>query len=385
MNELDLLRDWPTEEVLPSAEVRAHALAELERQFLANPVVPTRRARPARQFAKRLAIAGLAAVVLMVGAIVWAERAVDDRIDRIKTVAIPKDVLGAGEIGKAPVNILVVGSDRRDGTNVEAFGSPADTGPPRSDTIILLRIDGTSVRGMWIPRDLLVGAAPGVQVNATFNRGPQGLIEALTAEFDLAIDHYVEIDFGGFSKIVDAIGGVTLFSPGPVRDVFSGLDLPARGCIELNGMQALQWVRARHVELFDNGQWVDASPRADLDRLARQQDFVSALARGAKAKIGDDPIAAVRLADAIVPALVVDAGFSNAEVRGLVGILARVNPAELALATLPVRESANEAGRVEMAQPEAGQALAPFRGEAPVAAPPSGAAVGPSAPPAPTC
>lgn len=386
MNDLDLevLREWRADDVPPSAEVRAHALAQLEHQYIGAPRVPSREAGAGRRFGKRLAIAALAAAVLIAGATVWAVRQVDDRIARIRTVTLPNDVLGAGEIGKTPVNILVVGSDLRDGSNVAAFGSPAETGPQRADTMILLRIDGSSVRAMWIPRDLLVGPAPGVQINSTFNHGPAALIAAIKSDLGVAVDHYVEIGFAGFPRIVDALGGVSIFSPGPARDVYTGLDLPRRGCVDLNGMQALQWVRARHLQIFENGQWIDASPRADLDRLARQQDFVRAVVRRAQAAMGDDPVGAVRFVDAIIPALTVDSAFSRAEILGLVRILARVSPNDLSLATMPVRPAADGA-RVVQAQPEAEQALAPFRGETPPVAAPSGAAIGPSTAPAPAC
>lgn len=385
MNDLELLRDWPAGNVRPSAEVRAHARARLEHAYTGISTAPTPAVGAGRRFGKRLAIAGLAAAVLMAGAIVWAQREVDDRLDRIKTVAVPNDVLGGGEIGHGPVNILVVGSDLRDGSNPAAFGSPADTGPQRADTLILLHIDGSSVHGMWIPRDLLVGPSPGVQINSTFNKGPAALIAAIRSDLGVEVDHYVEIGFTGFPRIVDALGGVTIFSPGPARDAYTGLDLPARGCVDLNGMQALQWVRARHLEIFENGQWIDANPRADLDRLERQQEFVRALARRAKQVAGDDPRAAVDLVDALIPALTVDSQFTRAELLGLVRVIRNVDPADLQLATVPV-QAAPDGAHVVLAQPAADEAFAPFRGEPGRESPvPLQAPVGRSTAPAPEC
>ncbi len=387
MNDLDLelLREWSARPVAPSEEVRAHARARLAQACGAVPLTPARHAHATRRFGKRVAIAALVAAVLVAGALVWVQRQVDDRVARIKTVAVPNGALGHGEVGHGPVNILLVGSDRRDGTHVATFGSPAQTGPPRSDTIILLRIDGTKVRALWIPRDLLIGPAPGVLINSTFNHGAEGLIDAIKSEFGIAIDHYAEVDFRGFPKIVDAMGGVALFSPGHVRDRLTGLELTGPGCRTLDGNTALAWVRSRHLQIEQDGVWTDASPRADLDRQARQQQFIRALARRAKAEAGDDPSAAVRLADAVIPALTLDQGFSRAEILGLVRTLAHVDPATLQLGTLPVRP-APDGAHVVLAPPDAGAALAPFKGEsAPPAAPGAGPSIVPSSSPTPDC
>jgi LCP family protein required for cell wall assembly len=378
--DLDLLRAWPAEEVQPSAEVRAHARAQLERAYDGLPT-PTP-VRPVRhRFARRLAIAALAALVVVAGTVVYAQRQVDDRFARLKTVALPKSTLRGAEIGSGPVNVLVVGSDRRMGTNTEAFGSPEQIPGQRSDTIILLRLDGSSVRAVWIPRDLLLN---GRQINATFNEGPVGLITAIKAGLGVTIDHYIEIGFDGFPRIVDEVGGVPIFSPGRARDRYTGLDLPARGCVTLNGGQALQWVRSRHLEVFENGEWTDASPRADLDRQARQQEFIRSLARRAQADVDGDPIAAVQLADAIIPAVTVDSELGRGEIVDLVRILARVNPRDLQLETLPV-QAAPDGARVELQPADADQALAPFRGQVVPPAPPSGQSIVPADPPPPEC
>jgi anionic cell wall polymer biosynthesis LytR-Cps2A-Psr (LCP) family protein len=80
----------------------------------------------------------------------------------------------------------------------------------------------------------------------------------------LRLDHYIEIGFGGFANVVDAVGGVQMCLPEPIKDPLAGIDLPA-GCQELNGAQALGYVRTR------------ATPRADLDRVIHQREFIGAL------------------------------------------------------------------------------------------------------------
>ncbi|MGZ4690173.1 MAG: LCP family protein [Acidimicrobiia bacterium] len=379
--ELDLLRAWTPEPVAVSAEVRAHARAALHAAYVERAPLP-HRAPATRRFGKRFAIAALAAAVLVAGGLVWVQRQVDDRVDHIKTVTVPNGALGSGEVGHGPVNVLLVGSDRRDGTHPAAFGTPADTGPPRSDTMILLHIDGAHVRALWIPRDLIVG---GDRINAAFNRGAQNLVDTIKSGLGVTIDHYAEVNFAGFVRIVDELDGVPIYSPGHVRDAYSGVDLTGPGCRTLDGAAALAWVRSRHLEIEQNGMWVDASPHADLDRQTRQQDFMRALARKVQAKVGDDPEAAVRVVDAVIPALKIDSRFTKSEIFGFVRALIGVDPGTAQLSTLPV-QTASDGTTVVLRQPDAETALAPFKaGPTPTGPPPPGIAGQPSPAPVPDC
>lgn len=371
MNELDVLTAWPpAEPVAPSPEVRAHARSVLEAQYMARTTgVRTR-------FVRRLAIATLAVVVLVTGVLVWANREADDRFDRVRTVTVPDGELGGGEIGVTPVDVLVVGSDSRQfvqsDTDRAAFGSAADAPGQRSDTMILLRIAGDRVEGVWIPRDLLVD---GTKINQTFDQGPAALIAAVTAAFGVTVDHYVEVGFAGFRGLVDELGGVPIASPGHVRDLYSGLDLPG-GCVRLDGMQALAWVRSRHLQIEQGGQWSDVSPRADLDRAARQQQFLHALASRARAEAGGDPVAAVRLADRLLPSLTVDSQLTRSEIAKLVRALVGLDGRALAFTTLPVQPAADGASLV-LAQPAANGVFASLRGDAGATVPPSSAPAAP--------
>jgi LCP family protein required for cell wall assembly len=363
--DLELLREWDPAPP-PSTEARAHALERLEAQY-----VPTMRPRTRGVFGRRFVIAAVAAAVLVALAIFGIQRAVDERVDRVRTVAVPKDVLGGAEVGKEPVNILVVGSDSRADLGTDEFGTPAETGPPKSDTMFVLRIDGPSVQALWIPRDLEL--PNGALMNSAFNNGPQGLIDAVRSQLGITIDHYVEIDFRGFEQAVDELGGVTVYLPGPVRDAYSGLDLsgPA-GCRTLDGRTALAWVRSRHLEVFDGSQWRDASPHADLDRIARQQEFLRQFGLRAKGKIGGAPVSAVDLVDAIIPALTVDSHLSKAEILGLVRTVFEMDPNSLQAETIPVRASADGA-HLNLDQPAATQAIQSFLASKP---PPAHGAAG---------
>lgn len=175
-----------------------------------------------------------------------------------------------GLVGGGPtLNVLVVGSDSRDGFTPEQLlelGTEAVDGR-RTDTIFLLTIDGGRAAMLSFPRDLFVTDCEGRQgrINAAFALGgPSCLVETVSAVSGIAIDHYVEVNLFGFVQIVDAVGGVPIFLDEPLQDAFAGVDLQA-GCHVLDGTAAIGFVRARHVD-------------SDLGRIARQQRFLRELA-----------------------------------------------------------------------------------------------------------
>ncbi|MEA3056506.1 MAG: hypothetical protein QOD30_1938, partial [Actinomycetota bacterium] len=126
-----------------------------------------------------------------------------------------------------PQNFLLVGSDTRafvdNPDDAESFGSASSTGGQRSDTIIIVRIDPQTKRAAMVsfPRDLWIPIAPSGQeqrINTAFSNGPQALIDTIKLNFQIPIHHYMQVDFKGFQGLVDAVGGIELFLPGPVRD-----------------------------------------------------------------------------------------------------------------------------------------------------------------------
>ncbi|CCH29236.1 LCP family protein [Actinosynnema sp. NPDC047251] len=168
-------------------------------------------------------------------------------------------------------NWLLVGSDARDDLTEEqkADLSTGDAGGRRTDTIMILHIPSGSGKStlVSVPRDSYVDI-PGNgknKINAAFAfGGPSLLAQTVEGATGLRIDHYMEIGFGGFAGIVDAVGGVDLCIKEPMNDPLAGLDLQP-GCQELNGAQALGFVRTR------------AFATADLQRVQNQREFLSAL------------------------------------------------------------------------------------------------------------
>jgi LCP family protein required for cell wall assembly len=155
---------------------------------------------------------------------------------------------------------LVVGSDSREGLSKEegkelgTGGSGLDVGQ-RTDTIMLLHVgDGQPIL-LSIPRDSLVvipGQGGGEQkVNAAFAfGGAKLLVETLEDETGIRIDDYVEIGFGGFVNIVDAVGGIEICPKEPIDDRKAGLDIDA-GCQEADGITALGYARTRQFSTGD--------------------------------------------------------------------------------------------------------------------------------------
>jgi LCP family protein required for cell wall assembly len=308
--------------------------------------------------------------VLVTGGIVGANQVIDNKLSEIPRVGGLQLPEGPGKAG----NYLLIGSDARDfvesAGQQQAFGTSADSGPPKSDTLMVVHIDPDAKTSLLVsfPRDLLVdipGQGRG-QINAAFNDGPQKVIDTLKANFDIDINHYVEVNFIAFTGIVDAIGKIPVFFPAPARDDYSGLDIPTAGCVALDGTQALEYVRARHLQYYDaqTGAWQDASPRADLDRITRQQNFIRRLAAAASAKGASNPLTAYEIADATIPKLKIDKQLSNDDIFRLVNTFRKVNPEDnsaIEMITLPVEESSTQAGRVVVKQPDASQVLARLR------------------------
>ena len=170
---------------------------------------------------------------------------------------------------------LVLGSDSRAGLSKEeqaAFGSKETVTGKRTDTIILVQTDPRRDRTvvLSIPRDLRVeipGHGVG-KINSSFEWGPDVVVRTVSRLTGLRINHYVEVNLAGFERVVDALSGVPICIDRPMLDKLAGLRLPRAGCYDLDGRQALAFVRARHIE-------GDQIP--DLSRIARQQQFMRAV------------------------------------------------------------------------------------------------------------
>lgn len=194
----------------------------------------------------------------------------DGRLHRVAALTDYPDRPAAG----AGTNWLLIGSDSRQSLTPEQeaeLSTGGDTGDGRTDTILLVHVpdfyQGRPTTLLSIPRDSYV-AIPGYghdKINAAYSLGGAALLtQTVEQDTGLRIDHYAEIGFSGFASVVDALGGISMCLDEPVDDPLAGLQLPA-GCQTLDGPRALGYVRSR------------ATPRADLDRMVHQREFMTAV------------------------------------------------------------------------------------------------------------
>jgi LCP family protein required for cell wall assembly len=198
---------------------------------------------------------------------------------------------------------LLVGSDSREGLSAEERAKLAtgSAGGQRTDTMMLLHIPsgGGKPTLVSLPRDSYV-PIPGKsrnKLNASFAfGGPQLLVRTVETTTGIRIDRYMEIGFGGFVDVVDALGGVHMCIPQSIKDRKAALNIKA-GCQDLDGATALGYVRTR------------ATARADLDRVRRQREFFGAVVdRASSPSILFNPFRVVPLARSSADAVAVDGG-----------------------------------------------------------------------------
>ncbi len=215
----------------------------------------------------------LVVVVLLVLALLW--------LIGVPAYAWSKvDRLDADPGGDRPANqpgqtFLLVGSDSREGLTKEEqkrLGTGSTAGR-RTDTIMIVYVPvGGKPALISVPRDSFV-AIPGKgrnKINAAYAfGGPELLVQTVEANTGLRVDSYVEIGFGGFVNIIDALGGIEMCLPKAIKDRDSHINLP-KGCQNLDGTTALGYVRMRK-----------ADPRGDLGRVERQREMLAAVAKKA--------------------------------------------------------------------------------------------------------
>jgi LCP family protein required for cell wall assembly len=254
------------------------------------------------------------------------------------------------KLGKAQ-NILVIGSDTRAFVGGSKYGG--EVAGARSDTAILVHLSagGSKAILVSIPRDSWVRIPPCETSSGTsapfmskFNTaysigGPACTIATVESLTGIRIDHFVEVNFAGFTTMVNALGGVSVCISQPINDPIryiaghyegSGLVLSA-GTHTLKGTQALAFVRARY----------GVGDGSDIGRIKNQQLFLSSVIRKAtSAGLLLDPIALYQFLDAATKSIQTDPGFGLEQLRSLAGKLHGLKPGKVALLTVPIVYSA---------------------------------------------
>jgi LCP family protein required for cell wall assembly len=267
------------------------------------------------------------------------------------TAAIPRVDAFAGLENRpkkesSAVNYLIVGSDTREGLSREEIkrlkvGGTDVAAGKRSDTMLLIHISKKRDKAaiISIPRDSYalipehnnsqgkVIPAAYSKINSAYNWGGAPLlIETLESMSDLRIDHYVELNFVGFVRMVDALGGVEICTKKDINDPKSHLTLPA-GTHVLDGVDSLKFVRTR---VFDG--------LGDLGRMKRQQEFAGAMLRKAtSAGVLLNPVKMVDFINSALDSVVTDEGLSQGDLLTLGKQLRNLSASNVRTLTIPLQ------------------------------------------------
>jgi LCP family protein required for cell wall assembly len=249
--------------------------------------------------------------------------------------------------------LLLIGSDSRNIANGNLYGGTADVQGQRSDSIILMRVAPKThaLALLSIPRDTLV-PIPGngtTRINVAFNSGnPSLLSTVLYQDFGIEVNHVAIFNFDTFEAVANAVGGVEQYFPAPAKDAFSLLNIPAAGCTNLSGAQALGFVRSREYQYYLNGQWnYQLYPESDLARIQRQQSFIRDLVHKAKKVAPTNPIALNNIIAGVTKNLTLDSSFSNSLIFSLAEAFKSANVSTIPSYTYPTVNSTAVPGALD--------------------------------------
>jgi LCP family protein required for cell wall assembly len=245
--------------------------------------------------------------------------------------------------GSRGMNVLLVGTDGRDKISEAERRAYRLGGAPChcTDTIMIVHISEDRDRAtvVSLPRDSYAevpahvdqnsgqrhGPHP-IRLNAAYAEGgPQLTVRTVENMTHVKIDHYLEVDFTSFMKTVDVLGGVQICTPTPLKDSYTGLDL-APGTHMLKGGQALQYVRARHLD-----------GASDLGRMKRQQRFLAALIeRATSSGVLLNPMRFRDVTRAVLGSVRADEGFGTDELLDLGRAMRNFSPSSSEFTTVPI-------------------------------------------------
>ncbi|MFJ2767986.1 LCP family protein [Streptomyces sp. NPDC087300] len=269
------------------------------------------------------------------------------------------------DVDNGSQDILVLGSDSRSGDNAK-YGK--DEGAARSDTAMIVHVYKGHKKAsiVSIPRDTLItrpecksvdgkSTDPGGQ-RQMFNTayevgGPACAVKTVEKMSGIRMDHYLEVDFTGFKKLIDTLGGVELTTKKPIKDEKSHLDLDA-GKHTLDGEQALGLVRTRH----------GVGDGSDLGRIQLQQAFIKALINQVKdVGVFSNPKKLFDLADDATSAITTDSDLNDVKsLAGFANGLKGIGAGDMKMVTLPIEYDPADPNRVlplEQADKEVWDAL----------------------------
>lgn len=254
------------------------------------------------------------------------------------------------DVDNGSQDILVLGSDSRSGDNAK-YGK--DEGAARSDTAMVVHVNKghKSASVVSIPRDTLISRPecktddgktdPGGQ-RQMFNTayevgGPACAVKTVEKMSGIRMDHYVEVDFSGFKKLINTLGGVEITTNKAINDKDSHLNLKA-GTHQLTGEQALGLVRTRH----------GVGDGSDLGRIQLQQAFIKALINQVKdVGVFSNPKKLYDLANDATSAITTDSDLNDVKsLAGFAGGLKGIGAGDMKMVTMPVQYDPADLNRV---------------------------------------
>ncbi|GAA4112226.1 MULTISPECIES: LCP family protein [Streptomyces] len=349
----------------------SHKAGAASRRESGGSAAPQRRNKRSR--ARIAGVTGLSVVVLAVAGGGWIYFQLNGNIKTFDDGGISADRPAASTKGS---NVLIIGSDTRSGDNAQYGHGKGDIG--RSDTALLLHVysDQKHAVAVSIPRDSLVDIPPcklpsgswtkekhKVMFNSAFEVGEtvqgnpactQNTVEKLTG---LRVDHTMVMDFAGFARMTEAVGGVDVCVP---NNVYQGDLNPnlghkgslvfAKGPQSVSGQKALDYVRIRH----------GIGDGSDIGRIQRQQAFIGSLIKKVKGN-GLDPTTLLPLANAATKSMTVDSGLgSPSKLISFAMSMKDIDLHNTKFVTLPWRY---EGARVAVVKPEADALFAALRAD----------------------
>lgn len=268
-------------------------------------------------------------------------------------------------------NFLIIGVDTRTGANGDiGAGTTDDAEGARSDTIMLVNVPANRKRVVAVsfPRDLAITPAycqawnsdtgeygpvydkhtgewsdnwryTETKLNSAYAYGgPKCLVKVIQKMSGLSISRFMAVDFAGFAKMVDAVGGVEVCTTTPLEDYMLGTVLASAGRQRLDGATALNYVRAREVTTEVN---------SDYGRIKRQQLFLSSLLRSI---ISSDTLFSLNKLDNVVNTFIDDTYVDNVRTKDLVDLgqsLQGVNAGRITFVTVPTTGITDSDGNEE--------------------------------------
>ncbi|MER6999528.1 LCP family protein [Streptomyces sp. NPDC000410] len=275
-------------------------------------------------------------------------------------------------VDNGSMDILVLGSDSRAGAN-GTYGT--DEGGARSDTAMIVHVYEGHKKAAVVsmPRDTLIdrprcadsdGRPVEGERRAMFNTayevgGPACAVKTVEKISGIRMDHYIEVDFTGFKKIIDELGGVRITTTRAIDDEKSRLDL-APGTHTLTGEQALGLVRTRK----------SVGDGSDLGRIQLQQAFIKALIQQVKdVGVFSSPKKLYSLADSATKAITPDSELDSVkELIGFANGLKGLGADDVNMLTMPVEYDRTDPNRVVPLEKQSQQVWAALKKDLPIPA-----------------